>query len=300
MRSIKCVTLGNSRVLRLLTLALPATIACAGPIEVREVVSPQQAYAAGVQPRMRVEAIEIDGARVPLPIGATLAKDGLHTDGPLEHLTAPGDELLTDGDGAVIGVRASDGSEVHFQPGTAKVLADRVVGQGVAGPPTELPEGARAVVFGRFAPGEEIPIGGAIESRRATPLLIVGTTVFALGYIPSLVVAAESKQSADAWLAVPIVGPWVDLSKRPSCSIPAGTPAGLDPCKPEAAARVAVLAVGVVQGIGALSFLFGLPSHSVYVGRDGREREARRAGPRVGAAPWVVPGGAGATIAGQF
>jgi hypothetical protein len=299
MPASKLLSFERSWVLAIAATAL-ASVACAGPMEVREVVSPAQASAAGVQPRMRVEAIEVDGARVALPIGATVERDGLHTEGRLEHLTAPGDELLTDGDGVLIGVRASDGSEVHFQPGTASVLADRVVGQGVAGPPTELPEGARAVVVGRFAPGEEIPVGGAVESRRATPLVVIGTTVFALGYLPSVVVAAESKQAADGWLAVPVVGPWIDLAKRPNCTPPAGTPEGLDPCKPEAAARVAVLAVGVVQGIGALTVLFGLPSHSVHVGRDGREREGRGPGLSVGAAPWVLPGGGGATLGGQF
>ena len=40
---------------------------------------------------------------------------------------------------------------------------------------------------------------------------------FTLAYVPAVLVAQQSTQSADNHLYVPVVGPWVDLADRPTC-----------------------------------------------------------------------------------
>jgi hypothetical protein len=77
-----------------------------------------------------------------------------------------------------------------------------------------------------------------------------GLVIFGLSYIPAVVVASSSGLIADRTLFVPIVGPWIDLTQRPSCS-PASS------CNAENTAKVALVVDGAFQAIGALTVLGG-------------------------------------------
>jgi hypothetical protein len=196
---------------------------------------------------MSVEGIEVDGVVTPLPQGATLERDGVHSSGEVERVMLPGEQLIANESGAYVGVRAVDGTQTRFRPG-ARYAKGRLIGfpeNAAKGVP--LPRGARVVVSGTFKDGDVVPIGGSVESENSGGLVAVGTTIFGLGYVPSVVVAAESNYKPDRWLYLPLAGPWINLTNRPTCTPPAGTPVGVDPCKPEQVARVAMVTLGVVQ-----------------------------------------------------
>jgi hypothetical protein len=82
-----------------------------------------------------------------------------------------------------------------------------------------------------------------------------GIGIFALSYIPAIVVAGESNLGADKNLYVPIVGPWIDLGQRPGCTA--------SDCNGENTAKVAIVVDGVFQAVGAISLIGGLltPAH---------------------------------------
>jgi hypothetical protein len=44
---------------------------------------------------------------------------------------------------------------------------------------------------------------------------------FAAGYVPAVIVAITSSDSADRYLYAPVAGPWIDLAMR-NCTEPAG------------------------------------------------------------------------------
>lgn len=89
-------------------------------------------------------------------------------------------------------------------------------------------------------------------------LITTGLVTFGLSYVPALVVAGESTQSADHNLYVPIVGPWIDIANRPACN----TPGGPD-CTTESTDKVLIGVDGVFQGVGAVMTVLGLltPEH---------------------------------------
>jgi hypothetical protein len=82
-------------------------------------------------------------------------------------------------------------------------------------------------------------------------LIGTGLVTFGLSYIPAVIVAGESSQSADHHLYVPIVGPWLDLGDRPSCGV------GSIACDTETTNKVLIAADGVFQGLGVLAVVAG-------------------------------------------
>jgi hypothetical protein len=76
--------------------------------------------------------------------------------------------------------------------------------------------------------------------------------VFTLGasYVPALVVAISSDRSEDKRLYAPVVGPWLDLADRQSCSGGCSTH--------ETVNRVLLVTDGVFQGIGVLQIVGSL------------------------------------------
>jgi len=80
-----------------------------------------------------------------------------------------------------------------------------------------------------------------------------GVGIFALSYLPAVVVGATSGLSADRTLFVPIAGPWIDLTQRPGCA--PGTS-----CNGENTAKVFIVVDGVFQAIGALTIIGGFLS----------------------------------------
>ncbi len=88
---------------------------------------------------------------------------------------------------------------------------------------------------------ERMPNGSLIGS---------GLVMFGASYLPSVIVAAESRRPGDTTLYMPVVGPWMNLAQRDS-QCPGGRCAGDMPNK------VLLVADGLFQGFGALQVLGG-------------------------------------------
>jgi len=80
-----------------------------------------------------------------------------------------------------------------------------------------------------------------------------GIGIFALSYVPVVVVGATSGLPADQNLYVPIVGPWIDFAERPGC--PTGTL-----CNVENTDRVLLVTDGILQGVGVVTVIGGFLS----------------------------------------
>jgi hypothetical protein len=110
------------------------------------------------------------------------------------------------------------------------------------------------------APAPQPTVVAAPEAEHAAgytgpnvPVITTGLVTFGLSYVPALVVAGESTQSADHNLYVPIAGPWMDIANRPQC----GNPGGPD-CTTETTDKVLIGVDGVFQGVGAVMTVLGL------------------------------------------
>ena len=126
-------------------------------------------------------------------------------------------------------------------------------------------------------PAERAP---AYAGPPNVPLLTTGLVTFGLSYVPAIVVAGESTQSADHSLYVPIAGPWIDIASRPRC----GTLGGPD-CTTETTDKVLIGVDGVFQAIGAVETVFGLltPEHAVVTTVAKHDRPTLKVAPtRVG------------------
>jgi hypothetical protein len=85
-------------------------------------------------------------------------------------------------------------------------------------------------------------------------LLTTGTILFLGGYVPSVVVGAESSRPSDnPSLFIPVAGPWIDIGER-DCG-------GPHPCAGESGSVALLVADGVVQGLGALAILSSFVIH---------------------------------------
>ncbi|HEX8792805.1 MAG TPA: hypothetical protein VF765_17790 [Polyangiaceae bacterium] len=129
----------------------------------------------------------------------------------------------------------------------AALAADTTVVQ--APPPAPPPQPVVAA-----QPTEQVPSYTGPNVR----LITTGLVTFGLAYVPALVVAGESTQSADRNLYIPVAGPWIDIANRPTC----GTPGGPD-CTTETTDKVLIGVSGVFQGVGAVMTVLGLltPEH---------------------------------------
>ncbi len=125
---------------------------------------------------------------------------------------------------------------------TASCASDTTIGQT---PPAPAPPPQRGVVE---AQGAERPV----ETRPNVPLITTGLVTFGLSYVPALVVAGESTQSADHNLYIPVAGPWLDIANRPSCG------GGGPDCTTETTDKVLIGVSGVFQGVGAVMTVLGL------------------------------------------
>ena len=105
------------------------------------------------------------------------------------------------------------------------------------------------------APAAAAPVGSDVHGEETTTpnrgLIITGALMFGVPYLTSAVVAAESGHDGDSHLAVPIVGPWIDLGTRGGC------PPGNVSCDTETTNKVLLVADGILQGVGVLEILGG-------------------------------------------
>lgn len=102
--------------------------------------------------------------------------------------------------------------------------------------------------------GAATPTGyDVIEERPNVDAIVSGIFTIGLPYIGSVAVAAQSEHPGDNQLYYPVAGPWLDLARRGDCGGP-----GQTLCDTEAFYKAALIADGVVQGIGALEILGGI------------------------------------------
>jgi hypothetical protein len=206
----------------------------------------------------------------------------------------PGDVIEADDDGRILAVRSQNNVETRFVPGTATSppgsdeVRGKLVEQRTA---SALGEGDRIGVCGVFSPGESLPGGGHVESSGNAAFAVLGLVTAAVGYAPSLYVGATSSLKADRVLLLPVLGPWIDLATRPSCTTDQKIKdaSGLDTCSPESIAKAGLIAAGGFEALGTVLFLVGLPSRAVFV-------EDKRTGLRVE----PLLSASGASIVGRF
>ncbi len=105
---------------------------------------------------------------------------------------------------------------------------------------------------------EAIHLETALPNRE---IVLVGASVFGASYLPSFVVGIESGRGGDAYLAVPLAGPWIDLAMRGGCD-------GV-PCGTEAIYKALIIASGVAQayGVAAAVTAFVVPDYELRVSK---------------------------------
>jgi hypothetical protein len=110
--------------------------------------------------------------------------------------------------------------------------------------------GAALAAVSAPAAAEETVVAGHERSTVTGPnraLLSSGVWTLGASYVPALVVAIESSQSADKNLYVPVAGPWIDFAARDCPS-----------CAHETANKVLLVTDAIFQGIGALQIIGSL------------------------------------------
>jgi hypothetical protein len=126
------------------------------------------------------------------------------------------------------------------------------------------------------APADALDGDSDVRSTAKTSLILAGSLSVGAMYAASLAVAASSANPADRYLAVPIVGPWLDLASREECrasttadpqiegSESSATPAAPRGCsardsvRDDDTSRALLAANGVTQGLGLLSIVGGV------------------------------------------
>jgi hypothetical protein len=216
------------------------------------------------------------------------------------HTLAAGDVLETDEEGRIVAVRSASGARTAFKAGTAVSPPGAAFVKGDLDQQEEkvpLEKGDAILVSGTFEPGDEVPGGGRVVEHRRLGFTIVGAALFLGGYLPAAVLGGASSSDWDKALLAPLVGPWIALGMRPTPS-----PASCDPdptaCVSDTASRAGYVVSGLVQAVGVMGILVGLPVTSEYVPPE--EARRRKVGPSLHAAPVSLPGGAGLLLGGSF
>jgi hypothetical protein len=268
-------------------------VGCGSSFDAIRVVSPDEAPAYAGTKLTPFALIRGDG-RAELPAGTRVTAHVVRIPRPgvFEWHLDPGETVETDGTGNVVAIHAA-ATTVQFVPGTATRSGDEIRGE-LVDHEEKLPiqEGDRVELRGKLSVGDDLPYGGHVERSVAGGAIAGGLASLILSYAPSAFIAATSSLSNDKWLWVPLAGPWVDLATRPSCvpneAIAAVSP--VDPCLPETLAQVALVADGVLQGLGAILTVVGMPSGAHVEWGDRRSATVRIA-PAVGPASGVAVSG---------
>jgi hypothetical protein len=123
---------------------------------------------------------------------------------------------------------------------------------------------ATAVAFSMIVPGEASaqpappPVARssepAADGYTGPHRAMIGTGVLTLvvWYVPSAIVASNSRISGDSHLAVPVAGPWLDLADRPQCG------AGNISCRTERLNQTMLVLDGLFQAWGVGAVITGL------------------------------------------
>jgi hypothetical protein len=123
----------------------------------------------------------------------------------------------------------------------------------------------------------------------STGMLVTGLSLFGVSYGAALIVAGTSDRDTDEQMAIPIAGPWMNLSDRPSRDAP-----GVDRDR-EATYRVLIVADGVFQAVGA-----GLIVGSFLFPERRTVTRTVATKPAIQVAPVTGPGHHGVVAFGQF
>jgi hypothetical protein len=160
---------------------------------------------------------------------------------------------------------------------------------------------AAALALSLAAPAkadQTVVVAGSTPAPAAEPaagwpngyMLHSGVFTFGASYIPALVVAIESNNSADNHLYAPVVGPWLDLADRGRC---------YGQCGHETVNKVLLVTDGVFQGLGVLQIVGSLlmpTTHAVAVSRaDGAPAVSIHVTPAM-----IGNGGNGLVALGEF
>ncbi len=140
------------------------------------------------------------------------------------------------------------------------------------------------------------PVVGTRETKESgyvpNPyLLTTGLLLWGIPYTTSVVVAAQSSNSVDQHLYVPIVGPWIDLGQRGGC------PVADNSCNTETTNKVLLAVDGVFQAVGTLEVIWGFlrPEH-----REVTTVAATKYTPKMTFTPSNVASGYGLAAIGEF
>ncbi|MGA2447429.1 MAG: hypothetical protein ABTD50_01995 [Polyangiaceae bacterium] len=292
-------------------LLLGACVGCVRSATVTRTFSLPAARELQRESHFHATAVVRDGTRTPLPENARFETDRIvFPNAPLlVHKLQPGDVIETDGLGRITSVRSASTPPVivRFAPGTATSPA---TSDEVRGAPAEpammigLMPNDTIEMRGTVNAGDAVPGGGTVETTGSPVAIVGGAVVLGLAYLPSAYVAAGSSLPADQALYVPVLGPWIDLANRPSCSqpvYPAGVTVPADACAPESAYRAALVTAGALQAAGAILLFAGLPySVEVVGGPDSKVSHPKDVGPATAPRAAIVPTLGGLAIEGRF
>jgi hypothetical protein len=142
------------------------------------------------------------------------------------------------------------------------------------------------VAAARPASAQSAASGSSERSVASSPnFAIIGTGVltFSVSYVPAVIISATSNQSADTSLAVPLLGPWIDIAGRNPCG------AGGIRCRVETGNKALLVTDGVFQAWGVAAAVIGIFA-----------KDYSRSSAPVQVAPAQVGAGYGVTAFGLF
>jgi hypothetical protein len=159
------------------------------------------------------------------------------------------------GGGAAFAQQETVTQSTTTTPAATAPPATNVIVQQPVAPVATTTTTSAPVMVGAPAPA----VGSESDSGYAPNryLLASGLVVFGIPYVTSVIVAAQSDNSADHHLYVPIVGPWLDMGTRQGCAVNSTN------CDGETTTKVMLGVDGVFQAIGALEIVGALlsPEH---------------------------------------
>ena len=147
-----------------------------------------------------------------------------------------------------------------MRPGIAFVVSCAFIG---------LPGVAQAEDTVPLAPDNGLPMvhyrdeaprpGYHVVRAQMTGFFVASAFIFILTYTTSFAVAASSKfANGSAWLAVPVVGPFVAVTEARYCGSFTPSTASGDCNTPMPMESMGMLALGIMQTVGAVLLPFGL------------------------------------------
>lgn len=271
-----------------LMLAL-GLVGCAQTLEVTRTVLPRDVAAYRASKLVPV-AIARAGQRIALPDGADVAGVGVQGGGASVPWRGAASALELDEGGKIVAVRAESGQWTELGPGLASAR-------------TAIVPGDEIVLRGTLAVGDVLPDGARVVEKRAGGFLVFGTLMMVFGYLPAVIGGAASKdEKIDRPLFVPFAGPWIAMSERLQAPcVPDPIISGAN-CAGPSLALFGYAVSGVAQGLGALFFIVGLPSHAELVEPDPDAKKAKRetSAPFFRVVPWTFANGGGLGVSGRF